>query len=460
MTLDVPEPDARADRTSELTVLQANTADVDGGAERVMLDLHHEYLARGVDSWIAVGDVKSPDPKTLRVDNRAARSAWTRTLSATSGEDRRKATVRRAGPLTVARLVISDPARYRRILSGLEDYDFPASRSLRELPPRAPDVLHLHNLHGYYFDLRTLPALTQAVPAVLTLHDAWLLTGHCAHPFECPRWRSGCGGCPDLSMYVPIRRDASAHNWRDKRDILSRSRLCLVTPSRWLMGMVREAGLAHDHPTRVIPNGVDVSVFRPGSARDARASLGLPADRQILLVVANALLSNPFKDAKTLAAALRTVARTTQRPPLVLLVGADAELHVDGVETIAVPFVEDAARMALHYRAADVYMHAARAENLPLTVLEAMACGAPVVASDVGGISEAVVDGVTGMLVPCRDSDALASAVTALLDDVDRRAAFGMAAAQRVLEHFTLEQQADAYLALYAELRGMWAGGV
>jgi glycosyltransferase involved in cell wall biosynthesis len=225
------------------------------------------------------------------------------------------------------------------------------------------------------------------------------------------------------------------------------------------MGMVREAGLAEDHPTRVIPNGVDVSVFHPGPARDARASLGLPTDRQVLLVVANALLRNPFKDAETLAAALRTVAGTGRRPPLVLVVGADAQLHVDGVEIVTVPFIEDPTRMASYYRAADVYVHAARAENLPLTIIEAMACGTPIVASDVGGVGELVVEGVTGTLVPSRDSDALASAVMALLDDADRRVAFGEAAAQRVLEHFTLEKQADAYLDLYAELRGMWAAG-
>jgi glycosyltransferase involved in cell wall biosynthesis len=448
-------------RTTDLTVLQVNTSDIGGGAERVMLDLHRGYLARGIDSWIAVGDVRSTDPRTLHIDNRAARSAWTRALSSDTGREVRQGSVsRRTSLITVARLVMSDPRRYRRILSGLEDYGFPATQSLLELPPRVPGVLHLHNLHGYYFDLRELPALARAVPAVATLHDAWLLTGHCAHPFDCPRWRTGCGECPDLSTYVPIRRDASAENWRAKRDILDRSRLCLVTPSRWLMGMVEEAGLAEDHPTRVIPNAVDVSVFRPGSPGDARASLGLPSDREILLVVANALTRNPFKDVETLAAALPIIAGAGQRRPLVVAVGAEAPLHVEGVETLAVPFVEDPARMAAYYQAADIYVHPARAENLPLTVIEAMACGTPVVASDVGGVGELVVDGVNGLLVPPGDSGALASAVTALLDDPDRRRAFGEAAERRVLEHFTLERQADAYLDLYAELRGAWAAGV
>jgi len=447
-------------RAGDLTVLQVNTADVGGGAERVMLDLHRQYLERGIDSWIAVGEATSPDPRTLLIDNRAARSAWTRALAATAATPAHRGdAATRPGLATLARLVLSDPRRYRRILLGLEDFDFRATAGLLALPPRKPGVLHLHNLHGYYFDFRELPRLTRAVPSVLTLHDAWALTGHCAHPFDCPRWRTGCGDCPDLSMYVPIRRDASAANWREKRDILARSRVCLVTPSQWLMGMVREAGLAEDHPTRVIPNGVDTSVFRPGSLRDARSDLGLPQDRDILLVVANALTRNPFKDLATLAAALHAVTGTRKRPPLLVAVGAETELAIGGIETVTVPFVGDPTTMASCYRAADVYVHPALAENLPLTVIEAMACGTPVIASDVGGVAELVEPDVTGLLVPQRDSGALADAVMALLDDPERRAAFGAQAVHRVLERFTLERQADAYLDLYDELRALWPVG-
>ena len=148
-------------------------------------------------------------------------------------------------------------------------------------------MLHLHNLHGGYFDIRALPELTAQLPTILTMHDVWPLTGHCAYPLTCERWRVGCGECPDLALPIPIRRDASAENCRIKREALSAGgRLRVATPSRWLMRLVEESGLADSlAETRVIPNGVDTSVFRPGDRREARAKLGLPQDATIVLVL-------------------------------------------------------------------------------------------------------------------------------------------------------------------------------
>src|SRR3546814_10331965 len=80
-------------------------------------------------------------------------------------------------------------------------------------------MLHCHNLHGGYFDLRELARFSKLLPVVLTLHDEWAYTGHCAYTFGCERWRSGCGQCPHLDVSPSIRRDASAANWTAKYDI-------------------------------------------------------------------------------------------------------------------------------------------------------------------------------------------------------------------------------------------------
>ena len=118
------------------------------------------------------------------------------------------------------------------------------------------------------------------MPTVLTLHDAWLLSGHCAHSFDCERWKTGCGECPDLTIEPAIRRDATADNWVRKRDIYARSRLYVATPSPWLMGRVEQSMLAPAvEQARVIPNGVDLSVFRPADKRSIRAG---SASRQTL----------------------------------------------------------------------------------------------------------------------------------------------------------------------------------
>jgi len=440
-----------AEHHAPTTILQACAYQI-GGAGKVMLDLHHEYLRRDLDSWVAVGTIHTAEERVLEIPNEAMRSAWTRALAGAARSGRRSAS---AGSLAAkALLFASDPRRYLAIMSGVEDFAYPGTRALLGLPPGRPNLLHLHNLHGYYFDLRALPALSRQVPTVITLHDTWLLTGHCAHPFECTRWQAGCGDCPDLGLYVPISKDASARNWQLKRDIVKRSRLGLVSPSHWLAEMVESTlPLGKNLRIRVIPNGVDTSVFRPGDKAAAREALGLPPDATILLASAELLTDNPFKDFRTLSEALqKAAARHSGRLVLVALGEGRAIEAIPGVEVVGVPFVADPERVALYYQAADVYVHAARAENLPLTIIEAMACGTPVVASAVGGIPELVIDGETGSLVQPRDAEALAQAVSALLDEPDRREGFGAAGARRARDEFSLARQADAYLEWYAEL--------
>jgi hypothetical protein len=108
----------------------------------------------------------------------------------------------------------------------------------------AYDIVHCYNLHGGYFDLRILPALSRRQPVILDLRDAWLLSGHCAHSLGCDRWRSGCGDCPDLGLYPSLPRDGTAFNWRRKQQIFSNSDVFVVTPSQWMLQKVRESMLA------------------------------------------------------------------------------------------------------------------------------------------------------------------------------------------------------------------------
>jgi glycosyltransferase involved in cell wall biosynthesis len=287
------------------------------------------------------------------------------------------------------------------------------------------------------------------------MHDAWILTGHCAHPIDCTGYLTGCLECPALDRYVPIRRDAAAENLRIKRHALKSKTLHVAAPSHWLAGLVDRSGVADDlAELRVIPNGIDTTVFSPGDRQDARTKLGLPPSSLIIAFAATRAASNPFKDFVTLKRSLpRIAAELASREVLLLAIGDDApDLHLDSDTRIRfVPFVNDPCALVDYYRAADIYLHPARAENFPLAILEAMSCGLPVVASNVGGVPEILSDGMTGLLVRPGDDLELAAAAIALVRDLPRLAAFSAAGIVRAAE-FTLERQASSYLSWYEEL--------
>jgi glycosyltransferase involved in cell wall biosynthesis len=450
---------------TELTILQVNACDVGGGAYRIGQDLHRSYLAAGHDAWLAVGSKRGDDPRALPIPNDASRNAWAR------GWDRAERVLSRprGRPLVWLRpgrwpRWIGQPVRSVQAARGWEDFDFPGTRRLLELPPRRPDVVHGHNLHGGYFDLRALPWLSSTAPTFLTLHDAWMLSGHCAHSMDCTRWTNGCGRCPDLTLYPRLPRDNTASNWQRKRDLYRRSSLYVATPSAWLMGKVERSMLADGIvEARVVPNGVDLDRFRPRERAEARHRLEVPHDAHVVLFSANGIRGNPWKDWPTMRAAVERVADELAGRRLVFVgLGERGEPEQAGrAELRFVPFLDDLDEVAAYYAAADVYLHAARAETFPNTILEALSCGIPVVATAVGGIPEQVrdlraagSDEATGFLAGVGDVAEVAEGLRRLLLDDELRRRLGENAATDARSRFSLERQCRDYVDWYTEILG------
>jgi glycosyltransferase involved in cell wall biosynthesis len=411
-----------------VNVLQVSISDRGGGGEAVALGLHRELRRRGHEAWLAVGRRRADEEGVLAIG--AERSG---------GRPR----------LARAARALRDPRVALDFVRGREDFRFPASRRVLELPPHRPDVLHLHNLHGAYFDLRALPGLAARQPTAWTLHDEWAYTGHCAYTLDSEQWLTGCGSCPRLRVYPALAVDGTASNWRRKRELWARATLHVVTPSSWLLERVRRSILAPAAATeRVIPNGVDVGLFAPGDRAEARRKLGISGDAHVLVFTAQATRANLYKDFETLREALSRLDGV--KPTVAFALGENAPPERLGqIELRSAEASRDG--VAEHLRAADLYVHATRADNHPLAVLEALACGVPAVASRVGGIPEQL-RAETGVLVEPGVAEALAAAIAGLLADPARRARMSEAAAADARARFSLERQADAYVDLYAEL--------
>ena len=446
---------------------------IGGGAERIALTLHLGLLARGRQSWLAVTDGQVNVPQALCVDMRRTTgylptgiALAARILAATP--ERTKIAHRLERRLRMS----PTPQSLVAWLLGHEDFDFALTPDLVSAPPSRPDIIHLHNLHGGYFDLREVPSLARSTTVAVTLHDEWLMTGHCAYTLGCERWRQGCGGCPHLDTYPAVRRDATARNLRVKKAILRGTRLHVSAPSAWLLGRARESVLSEAAATwTVIPNGVDQTVFHPLDRGIARRRFNTDDSAFVAVFVANRPRTNPFKDYETVIKALRTAAnRLPGRQMEAWVVGDEWPTETHGrIRVRHIPFQSDPVHMAEILSAADLLAHAAHSDNYPTTILEAQSCGLPVVATAVGGIPEQLIalDGstapslrstagpqkATGILVKPGDADAMAGAVVRLAADVGLRSTIAANAREHAAAFFGLERQLDATVGWYEDMR-------
>lgn len=438
------------------SVLQVSTSDLGGGAEQIALTLHHSLRAKGVDAHLAVGKRFLEEDGIFSLEPSGLPSILSKGFELLSDRLRRNRFSHRRPIEATARAVdwCSHPIEQWHSMHGKECFFYPASRRILSRCPSAPDIVHAHNLHGNYFDLRQLPLLSRKLPLVLTLHDGWLMSGHCAHGKGCERWRSGCGECPDLNAEPAVRRDRTAENWLRKKSIFENCHLHLAAPCLWLLKQAEQSILGPAiRSASVIPNGVDLGTFCPGDRMAARKRLDLPASSKILLFAAYNARSNSYKDFETMRRCVEILANENPFSELCFLALGEeaAETRIGKTIIHGIPFVASREAMADYYRAADVYLHAAHADTFPTTILEALACGTPVVATAVGGIPEQVEDGVTGFLTPSGDPAAMAGSVGRILADEETRKAFSDAAADGARTRFDECLMTERYLNFYRD---------
>ena len=432
-------------------ILQVSTADSGGGAEGTAWELYQYFRRQGLASWLAVGRKYRDSPDVFELPRPKATTLSGRILQQL-GNSARSLEGKLPGMRRFSRVCerLADPLRLQEWWQGLEEFHYPGTSDLLALCPHTPDLVHCHNLHGYYFDLGFLPKLSQQVPVVLNLHDAWLLTGHCSYFFACQTWQQGCGNCPHLDTYPACRKDKTSENWQRKAEIYARSRFYVTAPSRWLLNQAQQSML-HAVEYRLIPNSIDCTIFCPGNRQQARTRLGLPLDQPIVLFCA-AARNSIFKDPATM---VETMQRVAEQEPSVQFVCVGSKAPLPALRRLplrSLPYLRQPTLLADYYRAADVFVHTARAETFGKTITEAMACGTPVAASDIGGIPEQVLPGKNGFLAPPENAEALAARVLQILRlSAEEKARLSSGAATQGGK-YPLQEQGNQLLEWYQEI--------
>lgn len=314
-------------------------------------------------------------------------------------------------------------------------------RLIREIKRGGYELLHFHNLHGWYVNLPMLFDFVkkQKLKVVWTLHDCWSFTGQCPHftMIGCDKWKSGCYDCPQCGRYPESRTDRSAEMYELKKKWFTGVEdLTLVTPSHWLADLTRQSFLK-EYPVKVVHNGIDLAVFRPVES-DFRAGHSLE-DKHIVLGV-----SFGWDNSKGLDV-FCSLARSLGELYKVVLVGTDEKtdrLLPPGI--LSIRRTQNQQELAEIYSSADVFVNPTREDNFPTVNLEALACGTPVITFATGGSPEAL-DESCGMVIPCDDGDGLRAAVIHVCEEKP----FATEACRRRAEDFDMNDKFKAYWKLY-----------
>jgi len=259
-----------------------------------------------------------------------------------------------------------------------------------------PDVIHLHNIHGYYINIEILFNYLKKAdkPVIWTLHDCWAFTGHCAY-FDfvgCVKWKSGCFDCPEKKSYpASIAKDNSENNFFNKKDIFNGvNNLTIVTPSKWLANLVNDSFLSK-YTVEVINNGIDLDIFQPTES-DFRQKYNLENKFVILGVASTWDRRKGFKYFIQLSNELESDA-------VIVLVGLSEKQKKELPKNIiGITRTDSIEALAKIYTTADVFVNPTLEEVMGLTNVEAMACGTPVITFNTGGSIECI-DEKTGIIV-------------------------------------------------------------
>ncbi|MDB6130203.1 MAG: putative glycosyl transferase, group 1, partial [Verrucomicrobiales bacterium] len=319
------------------------------------------------------------------------------------------------------------------------------------------DVIHLHWVAGFQsvHSISRLQKLNK--PLIWTFHDQRPLTGGCHFTAGCKKYTTDCEKCPQL---LDDRNNYAATNLYEATHMLHREELVVVAPSRWLANCARESLLYRVSRVETIPYGLETDVFFQVNRKAAREEMKIPTDGIYLLFGADygsekrkgfSLLMSALQICLQQPAFLQAAAEKKIR---VLCFGRpNPELVSLAIDIQNLGYINSDEQMRLVYAASDLFLLSSLEDNLPNTMMESMACGTPVLGFKVGGVPDLVREGVTGFIAEDVSAEGFAGTLLRALEKKEAFESMGMAGRKMMEDHFSLQNQASAYLELYEDVR-------
>lgn len=313
------------------------------------------------------------------------------------------------------------------------------------------DVIHLHWVNQGMLSVNEIgEILASGKKIVWTMHDMWPFTGICHYAGSCNAYTVGCSHCPYLKK--PSRRDLSYTVYRQKQSAYCKGNITFTACSYWLKGLAKQSPLTQGHKVISIPNPIDTGIYLPKDKNAIRDRIGLPKDKKIVLFAAMKA-SDKRKGIDYLIDAARMI--TQQRNDLLFLIAGTNGDEIAGqfaLPTHSTGFIAPDDMPDL-YNAADLFVTPSLQDNLPNTIMEAMACGTPCIGFHTGGIPEMIDHRRNGYVANYQDAQDLANGLLWTLFEADTDV-LSSNARRKVMEEYTQEKVAQQYREIYVDGTG------
>ncbi len=316
------------------------------------------------------------------------------------------------------------------------------------------DIIHLHWINQGMLSLKGIRKILESgKPVVWTMHDMWPATAICHLTMECRHFESQCQNCR-LLPGAGSSNDLAARIWKKKQQLLEGQRITYVTCSQWLGSEALKSALLARQDITTIPNPIDTRRYHPADRQEARKSLELPLDGNIILFVSQRV-NNPNKGMQYLTEACKLM--VSEHPSCsnntsIAILGGHAEEIASQLPfpTYALGYMNDEQRIAAAYHAANVFVLPSLSENLPNTIMEAMACGIPCIGFRVGGIPEMIDHLSNGYVANFRDATDLAKGIHYILSEADQQA-LSNNCLRKVALNYSQQSVAKRYIEVYEQ---------
>lgn len=322
------------------------------------------------------------------------------------------------------------------------------------------DIIHLHWVNQGMLSLANIRKILESgKPIVWTMHDMWPCTGICHHARECTHYQQECHHCPFLYT-GGSKKDLSTRVFRKKKDLYKTAPITFVACSRWLAQMAKSSALLTGHTVASIPNPINTNLFKPRNKKEARTQCRLPEEGKLILF-GSVKITDKRKGVDYLIESCRLLAE--KHPELktslgVVVFGKQSQ-HLTNLlpfPVYALDYVSNEHDLVNIYNAVDLFVTPSLEENLPNTIMEAMACGVPCVGFNVGGIPEMIDHLHNGYVAQYKSSADFANGIYWALEESEYPV-LSEQACRKVLSNYSESIVAKKYIEVYNKVTGKYA---